>query len=128
MMKKVNIYKDIEGTVFPAGRHGRVIAGASGPLQPENYVIGTSDLYENGGSVPEHEHETEETYIIVSGRGVMTVGDEKFDVEAGDAIYVKPWLKHSLTNTGGEVLRIMYVYAPNVVVDHWKQELDGTLK
>ena len=128
MIKKINIYTDLKGTVFPAGRHGRVIAGADSPLQADNYVVGTSDLFPGGGSVPEHDHETEETYIIISGAGVMRVDGESFAVEAGDAVYVKPWQKHGLTNTGNETLRIIYVYAPKMIVDHWAQELEGSLK
>ena len=104
-----------------------MIVGADSPLQADGYVVGTSDLFANGGAVPEHDHETEETYLIISGSGVMSVDDESFQVKAGDAIYVKPWQKHSLTNTGDAVMRIIYVYAPKMIVDHWAQELEGKL-
>ena len=55
----INIYKDIEGTVFPAGRHTRVLVGVNSPLKADNYVIGTSTVFP-GGSVPEaHVHAAE---------------------------------------------------------------------
>ena len=125
---KLNVYEDIAGTVFPAGRHGRVIVGVDSPLQAEGYVVGTSDLFANGGAVPEHDHETEETYLILSGSGVMTVDGEAVPAKAGDAFYMQPWQKHGLVNTGDTVMRILYVYAPKMVVDHWAKETSGELK
>ena len=63
---KISIYQDIEGTEFPAGRRTRVLVGVDSPLQAEHYVVGTANVHLVGG-VPEHAHETEETYIILSG-------------------------------------------------------------
>ena len=41
-----------------------------------------------GQAVTPHRHrEIEEIYYIVEGRGVMTVGDERQEVAAGDAIH-----------------------------------------
>src|SRR4030095_15472222 len=37
-----------------------------------------------GGAVFPHEHPTHESYFVMSGRGVMTVGDENADVSPGD--------------------------------------------
>lgn len=128
MANKLNVYRDIPGTVFPAGRHGRVIVGVDSPLQAQGYVVGTSDLFPHGGAVPEHDHETEETYLILSGSGVMTVDGVPCPAEAGDAFQMKPWQKHGLVNTGAEVMRILYVYAPKMVVDHWAKEKSGELK
>ena len=42
-----------------------------------------------GAAVGRHHHlETEEIYYILSGSGLMTVGDETRKVEAGDAIFI----------------------------------------
>ena len=46
----------------------------------------------------EHEHPYEEFYFIISGGGIMTVGDEKQEVKVLDAICVPSWAKHGLVN------------------------------
>ena len=54
-----------------------------------------------GGAVFPHEHPTHEWYFVMSGRGVMTVGDEDRDVSPGDLVYIPPDVVHSLRPTGG---------------------------
>lgn len=125
-MDKVNIY-DIKGVEFPAGRLSRVILGDNGVLQGDYFVQGFSEIYPNGG-IPEHHHEPEETYFIISGTGKMTVEGKTFSVKTGDLILIRPNEKHSLFNDSEDSLNIMYVYAPKIVVDHWSQELSGDLK
>lgn len=127
MVHQLNIYQDIEGTEFPAGRRTRVLVGKDSPLQADRYVVGTADVHPGGG-VPEHAHETEETYIILSGEGVMTIDGEDFPVKANDVIYLEPLQKHELRNTGTTEMRTFFVYAPKMVVDHWAQESRGELK
>lgn len=123
----INIYKDIEGTVFPAGRHTRVLVGVNSPLKADNYVIGTSTVFP-GGSVPEHAHEAEETYIILSGTGVMTLGGVAHEVGENSVIYIPSNQSHELKNTGDTEMRTIFVYSPAVVAEHWAQESKGELK
>ena len=60
-----------------------------------------------GGSVGYHTHgEDEEVYVILEGRGIMTVNDEKRDVRAGDVILNKPGWSHGVENTGEDDLKI----------------------
>ena len=127
-MEKVNLW-DIEGVEYPAGRLSRVIVGENGVIDGTYFVQGFSELYPNGGGIPEHEHEPEETYFIISGEGEMTVDGDAFTVKTGDLILVRSGEKHSLYNRStDQSLKIMYVYAPKQVVDHWAQELSGELK
>ena len=42
----------------------------------------------------------------------MTVGDEKREVGAGDAIYVPRGHKHTLENTGAEPIRLLVACGP----------------
>ena len=66
-----------------------------------------------GCAVTPHRHrEIEEIYYVVSGRGLMTVGDETREVSAGDAIYVPRDHRHSLRNTGSEPIRLVLVCGP----------------
>lgn len=61
---------------------------------------------------PHHHNQLEEIYYILSGGGVMTVGDEKREVGAGDAVYVPRGHRHTLENTGAEEIRLLVVCGP----------------
>ena len=61
---------------------------------------------------PHRHHEIEEIYYVVEGRGVMTVGDERQEVAAGDAIYVPCGQRHTLANTGSEPIKLLLVCGP----------------
>ena len=125
-MNIVNLF-EMEGTEYPAGRLSRVLVGDNGALQGNHFVQGYSILYPNGG-IPEHEHEPEETYFVVSGQGKMTVDGEERTIKAGDLVLVQSGQKHGLHNDSDADMHIMYVYAPKMIVAHWAQELSGELK
>jgi mannose-6-phosphate isomerase-like protein (cupin superfamily) len=58
-------------------------------------------------------HETEETYIILEGRGVMTFAEGKTEqVEKGMFIYLPPWCEHGIENTGTETLVVLIATSP----------------
>lgn len=125
-MEKVNIW-DVEGTEYPAGRRTRVIIGQNGAVTGDKFCQGYVVIYKNGG-IPEHEHETVESYTIIKGIGFMEVNGEKQMVKEGDCIFIPLNQPHSLYNTGEDELHMMFVYAPSIIVDHWAQELSGELK
>lgn len=126
-MVKFNIFEDIEGIEFPAGRRGRVMYGENGKVNGEYFCQGYSVVYPDGG-IPVHQHETIETYTILSGTGEMYVDGETQPLKAGDSIYIERNLPHGLKNTGDSDMHVMYVYAPKMIVDHWAQEQSGELK
>lgn len=126
-MKKFNIFEDIEGVEFPAGRRGRVMYGENGKIDGEYFCQGYSVVYPGGG-IPVHHHETVETYTILCGTGEMYVDGETAPLKAGDSVYIDRNLPHGLKNTGDGDMHVMYVYAPKMIVDHWAQEQAGELK
>ena len=66
-----------------------------------------------GCAVTPHRHrQIEEIYYIVSGRGLMTVGDETREVGAGDAVYIPRGNRHTLKNTGADTLKVVLVCGP----------------
>jgi mannose-6-phosphate isomerase-like protein (cupin superfamily) len=66
-----------------------------------------------GRSVTPHHHAVlEEVYYVLSGTGVMQVGDERREVGAGDAVYIPRGSRHTLTNTGAEEMKILLVCGP----------------
>ena len=57
-------------------------------------------------------HETEETYVILEGRGRMTFARFQRDVQKGDFVYLPPWCVHGVENTGTEPLVILVATSP----------------
>ena len=52
-----------------------------------------------GSAVYPHQHPTHEFYYMMSGRGIMTIGDENREVQQGDLVYIPPDAVHSLRPT-----------------------------
>lgn len=119
--------KIIEGRTYPAGRKTQNLAGGASPINAENFSMGYVSLEPEGGQVPWHNQKQEEVYFILEGRGEMCLGEERQEVIGGQAVSIPPGVFHQLTNIGNTPLFMIYVYGPSGDVDHWKQELAGTL-
>jgi mannose-6-phosphate isomerase-like protein (cupin superfamily) len=117
----------IEGRTYPARRRTQNLAGGASPIQASSFAMGFVTLEPRGGQVPWHNQQQEEVYYVVKGTGEMCLGDEKQTLSAGQAVYIPSGTFHQLTNIGDDVLEMIYVYGPAGDVDHWKQELAGTL-
>jgi mannose-6-phosphate isomerase-like protein (cupin superfamily) len=117
----------LKGRRYPARRLTQNIAGGAAPIQAVNFSIGNVTLDPDGGQVPWHNHVQEEVYFIVEGTAEMCLGAECRTVTTGQAVYIPPEVFHQLTNVGSTPLRMIYCYGPAGDVDHWRQELDGTL-
>ncbi len=60
-----------------------------------------------------HKHlRTEELYHITAGRGLMTLGEQCFEVGIGDTVLIPPGTPHCIRNLGEEPLRILCSCAP----------------
>ena len=125
-MQTLNI-KELPGEIFPSGRHTRVFVGPQSPIQAHNFVSGFV-IIEPDGSVPLHEHEQEEVYYVLKGRGEMTVGEEVQTMQAVSVVYIPSNTPHTLRNTGTEELHMLFVYSPAGMVSHWQEEREGHLK
>lgn len=63
-----------------------------------------------GESIQPHYHEDfEEIYYVLSGYGMMTIGDEMQEISRGDVAYIPPPSPHTLLNTGSVPLRFITV-------------------
>lgn len=73
-----------------------------------------------------HNHDEDETFIILSGSGVMHVDEEKQPVERGDVIYLPRFSQHYLENTSTniplEMLTIWWGAPENPENSHPSQE------
>ncbi len=63
-----------------------------------------------GKSIPPHYHpDFEEIYYVLSGYGIMTIGDEQKEISRGDVVYIPAISVHALVNTGNVPLRFITV-------------------
>ena len=66
-----------------------------------------------GKSTTLHLHrETEEIYHVVGGRGIMTLGEERFPIARGDTILIPPGTPHCVSTVGTIPLRILCQCSP----------------
>ena len=63
-----------------------------------------------GTGIPLHYHNVEETVMVLEGRAHVIVGDETFEVQAGDVTWVPAGTHHNFTNAGDGLMRIYWVY------------------
>ena len=84
----------------------RVLERVRGPLR----FIDLS-VVEPGADIGLHTHEldNEELYIVLSGRGWMTLDGRGFEVGPGHVILNRPGGAHALKNIGGETLRMVVI-------------------
>ncbi|MBI1389856.1 MAG: cupin domain-containing protein [bacterium] len=116
------------GKRFPANRLGR---GFTGPGLFENvgFRTGWIELDANGGQVPWHNHEQNEVYVMLEGDDIELAMEDEGTVRLrkGQAVHIPSGKFHQLTNRGPEKAVFLYIYEGDGDVDHWRQELDGTL-
>ena len=60
---------------------------------------------------PQQPHTEDEVYYIISGQGMITVGDEEKSVQAGDIIFVAAGVEHRF-HTIVKGLKILVFFAP----------------
>ena len=66
-----------------------------------------------GGETTAHRHRrSEEVYVFTAGAGTMRLGDESFEVRAGDSVLIAPGTPHKLWNSGAEPLALLCCCAP----------------
>jgi mannose-6-phosphate isomerase-like protein (cupin superfamily) len=60
-----------------------------------------------------HLHQrSEELYHVTAGQGLMTLGEDRFGVSAGDTVCIPPGTPHCIENTGEASLVILCCCAP----------------
>ncbi|HEX2976890.1 MAG TPA: cupin domain-containing protein [Bacteroidales bacterium] len=83
-------------------------------VDAQNLSMGLNETYP-GGMVPEHTHETEEEVnFVFSGRGKFVAEGKEFPIEPGICIYTPPGIAHKIVNDGDEVIRFMWIFAPQL--------------
>jgi len=86
------------------------------PGNPEDFDTLMNFIHETtlppGTSIGKHPHEgNEEVYYVAKGRGEMTINEDTFVMEEGDACLAKSGSHHQFKNIGEDDLRIVVIEA-----------------
>jgi mannose-6-phosphate isomerase-like protein (cupin superfamily) len=96
--------------------HGEIIHGIIGRYGKSYSEIHSMDLCvfpEKNICNSLHYHiDMEESYSILSGKGLMKLGDIEFEVFAGNIIHVPPKTAHKIVNISDEPLEVLCACAP----------------
>ncbi|MBW1601734.1 cupin domain-containing protein [Streptomyces sp. JJ66] len=79
-------------------------------LRERNMSVGLYAL-DAGEQDPQKPHRQDEVYFVVSGRAVLTVGEETTTVGRGSVVYVPANVPHRFHHIS-EDLRVMVVFSP----------------
>jgi len=77
----------------------------------KNLKSGFTIVYANGKTTGHSHKNQEEIYYVIQGRGKMVVGEDEYDIKAGDALYVPFGVFHTTYNTGILPLQLLWVTA-----------------
>jgi mannose-6-phosphate isomerase-like protein (cupin superfamily) len=75
----------------------------------KNLTMGQTIIYPTGKTTGHAHSDMEEVYYILSGKGKMVVGDDEFEIKAGDSFYVPFGEFHVTYNTGNQPLAMVWV-------------------
>lgn len=77
-----------------------------------NKVIMSHVSVNPGQSVPAHTHDNEEqTYWVIRGKGLLRLGENEYEVEGGQGIYIPLGTEHTIKNIGEEPLEYVFFAA-----------------
>jgi mannose-6-phosphate isomerase-like protein (cupin superfamily) len=110
-MIKKNEYDDIQPYIT---KDGSIIRELMHPFIHLNHNQSLAEASIPPGAITHlHRHlNSEEIYHVLSGSGVMTLGDEQFEIKGGDTIGIAPGIPHKVKNTGISLLKILCACAP----------------
>ena len=77
-----------------------------------------TEIQPEGVAHPDVHEKEDHVFYVLSGRARAKVGDDEFEVEPGDALYVPKGVNHDFRIVGGEVFRTAVVFSP--ARDIWK--------
>jgi mannose-6-phosphate isomerase-like protein (cupin superfamily) len=77
-----------------------------------NLSVAEAVVPAGGATIAHRHHASEEIYVFTAGSGTMRLGEERFDVRAGDCVLIAPGTPHKLWNPGPEPLVVLCSCAP----------------
>jgi quercetin dioxygenase-like cupin family protein len=86
--------------------------GKSTLFENENILVGLNCL-QAGQSFDKHAHEVQTRfYVVLEGKGLVWIGDEKQETAPGSIIWVPPGYTHKIENIGQSQMILLVGIAP----------------
>jgi mannose-6-phosphate isomerase-like protein (cupin superfamily) len=107
------VQRDAEIAKNEPGTHnggGQTIGYSFFDKTPGMMFVFRKRVFHPGSGVGLHEQHEDEVYYVISGRGVMTLDDKRYDVAPGAAILTRTGSSHGLTQSGTEDLVVIITY------------------
>ena len=95
----------MRGSRFPALQ--RLVDRASGSTA----VTVLINTFASGEAVPEHTHEVEEVLLVTAGECTVTVDGQPEAARTGDAVIIKPGIRHAIIHNSAEPCTVVAVLA-----------------
>lgn len=77
--------------------------------QSKKLNMGYTTIYPTGSTTGHTHSDMEEVYFVISGEGFMVVGEDEFEIKAGDGLYVPPGVFHTTYQRGNMPLTVLWV-------------------
>jgi len=74
-------------------------------------TLGHTTIYPTGTTTGHKHDDMEEVYYVVMGKGTMVVGEDEYQIEQGDALYVPPGVFHTTKQSGNLPLIVVWITA-----------------
>jgi quercetin dioxygenase-like cupin family protein len=90
--------QDVEAQVVKAGKKTTIqvlISSEEGP----NFAM-RRFVMESGGGMPNHTNSVERKQYVLRGHASIGIGDQTYDVRAGDVIFIPQGVQHWTQNVG----------------------------
>jgi quercetin dioxygenase-like cupin family protein len=104
--------KDVESVEIEPDVFVRIMVDRSKGSQGIALVRG---LMRPGGHLPPHTHDVEEALTVLQGTALSRIGEDTFNLKAGDAVLLPANVTHELTNTGDGDLVFVTAFNDNKV-------------
>ena len=78
----------------------------------EDIAAGLWWLHPGEECEPDIHPDASEIYYVVSGQGILRLGEDKYEVRKGMTIYIPMGVEHQTFNTGEEDLCYYWAFAP----------------
>ncbi len=89
---------------------------SAGVTPSESLTLGVARL-PPGATLRAHRHEQAEVYLVLEGRGVVTIDGSSRAVGPGASVFIAGNAVHSVESTGEADLRVAYVFAADAFED-----------
>ena len=83
-----------------------------GPDEAPNFAMRRFSM-EPGGGMPLHTNEVEHEQFVTRGRAQIGIGDQEYEVKAGDVVFIPAGVPHFYESTGDEPFEFLCL-VPNL--------------